>query len=165
MRHKVFGNQLHRNTKQAKALYRGLVTNLLERGRIETTMAKAKAVRGMVDKVINLAKTEPVMARRQVIKIMGTTNSLNRLFGEIAPRMTNRNSGYTRIVHLGQRFSDTAEKVYLELVEGIETAAPAIAEKAGTKSETLEKTETKTARTAKPAATKARKAQPKKASK
>ena len=129
MRHKVFGNHLSRNTKQAKALYRSLVTELLEHGRIETTLPKAKAARAMVDRVITFAKKNSVNARREVVKILGGGNSLERLFGEIAPKMRNRNSGYTRIIRLGQRFSDTAEKVYLELVEGVEITPKPVEEK------------------------------------
>ena len=120
MRHRVYGNQFGRNTNQAKALYRGLVSELFLRGRIETTQKKAKAVRNIVDKVITFAKKNTVASRRQVVKILGNNYQLDKIFGEIAPKLTNRSSGYTRIIRLGQRFSDTAEKVFLELVEGVE---------------------------------------------
>lgn len=120
MRHKVFGNQLHRNTNKAKALYRSLVHEVFMHGRIETTLPKAKAVRATIDRVMTFAKKNSVSARREVVKILGGDDGLDRIFNEVAPKFSNRNSGYTRIIKLGQRFSDTAEKVYLELVEGIE---------------------------------------------
>ncbi len=88
MRHRVFKNHLGRNTKQARALYRSLVSAVLDRGRIETTLAKAKAVRGEIDKAINLSQKNPA-----------------------------RKSGHSRIIRLGKRFSDTAEMVILELVD------------------------------------------------
>lgn len=117
MRHKVFGNQLGRNTKQARALYRSLVREVLDHGRIETTLAKAKSVKGMIDKVIVFAKKNTVSARRQVVKILGGDKGLNKLFTQIPTQFASRNSGFTRIIKLGQRFSDTTEKVILELVE------------------------------------------------
>lgn len=120
MRHRVFGNHLGRNTKQAKALYRSLVTALLVNGKIETSLAKAKAVQGMIDRIINFGKKNTAAARREVVKTMGKDALLTKIFKELAPRFSDRNSGYTRIVRLGQRFSDTAERVFLELVEGVE---------------------------------------------
>ncbi|MBI4099529.1 50S ribosomal protein L17 [Candidatus Microgenomates bacterium] len=112
MRHGYFGNQLGRNTKQSRALYRGLVEHLLDHGRIETTLAKAKAVTGMVDKVIGLAKKNTVNGRRQIAKALGHDKTI------AAAQFATRTSGYTRIIRLGQRFSDTTEKVILELVDG-----------------------------------------------
>lgn len=115
MRHKVFGNQLGRNTKQARALYRGLVRDVLSRGRIETTLAKARAIVPMIDRVVTLAKKNTVAARREIIKILGSDQF-------VTPAFPNRNSGYTRIIRLGERFSDQAKLVILELVEKIEPA-------------------------------------------
>ncbi len=120
MRHKVFGNQLGRNMKQARALYRSLVFELLDHGKIETTLAKAKSVTGLIDHVLNFAKKNTISAKREVVKIMGDDKLSKKLFSEVAPKFSNRNSGYTRIIRLGQRFSDTTEKVILELVEGVE---------------------------------------------
>lgn len=121
MRHRVFGNQLGRNTKQARALYRSLVSELLDHGKIETTLAKAKSVNGMVDRVINFAKKNTLSARREFVKVMGNDKLSNKVFSQVAPKLANRQSGYSRIIRLGKRFSDTTEKVILELVEGIET--------------------------------------------
>ena len=127
MRHHVFGNQLGRNTNQAKALYRILVRQLFDRGKIETTLAKAKAVAPMVDKVMTFAKKNTVAARREVTKILGDEKMLDKIFGEVAPKYTNRHSGYSRIIRLGQRYSDSAKLAILELVEGkaVEPEKPA----------------------------------------
>lgn len=119
MRHHYFGNQLGRSTKQVRALYRNLVSEVLDHGRIETTLAKAKAVRGLVDRTIGYAKKNTVAAQREAVKTLGSDKLLKKLFSEIGPKYSNRNSGYTRIIRLGQRFSDTTEKVILELVEGV----------------------------------------------
>ena len=117
MRHAVYGNQLGRNTNQAKALYRSLVSELLDHGRIETTVAKAKAVIPIIDKTINFAKKNTIAARREVVKILGSEKLLGKIFTEVAPKYSNRNSGYSRIIRLGNRFSDAAKLAILELVE------------------------------------------------
>lgn len=116
MRHKVFGNQLGRPTNQAKALYRSLVTEVLSRGRVKTTRAKAKAVQGEIDKMINFSKQATPHARRLMLKALGA----DRLFDKFAKSFGDRKSGYSRIVRLGPRLSDAAEMVILELVEKIE---------------------------------------------
>ena len=119
MRHNVFGNQLGRNTKQARALYRGLTRELLVRGRIKTTLAKAKAIVPMVDRIITFAKKNTISARREVVKILGSESPLEKIFKEIAPRFTDRNSGYSRIIRLNDRFQDTTKLAIIELVEGV----------------------------------------------
>jgi len=119
MRHNVFGNQLGRNTKQAKALYRGLTRELFVHGRIETTLAKAKAIVPMVDRVITMAKKNSVSARREVVKILGSESPLNKIFDEIVPGFSNRNSGFSRIIRLQERFSDTTKLAIIELVERV----------------------------------------------
>ncbi len=112
MRHRVFGNQLGRNTKQARALYRGLTREVLEHGRIETTRAKAKAIVGMVDKAIGLLKENSVTSRRLLIKLLGQEVTTTQSF-------TDRSSGYSRIIRLGKRSVDTADMVILELIEDV----------------------------------------------
>lgn len=114
MRHKVFGNQLGRNKKQVKALYRSLILALLDHSKIETTLAKAKAVQSSVDKAINLAKNNSVFARRQLAKLLATNKKFDM------SRFSDKNSGYTRIIRLGPRLSDSTEKVILELVGHVE---------------------------------------------
>lgn len=133
MRHKVFGNQLGRNTKQARALYRGLTRELLFRGRIETTLAKAKTIVPMVDHIITFAKKNTVSARREVVKILGGENFLDKIFNEVAPRFSNRNSGYSRIIHLKNRFSDSTKLAIIELVEGVAVEPAAVKEVAKVK--------------------------------
>ncbi|MCL4389763.1 MAG: 50S ribosomal protein L17 [Patescibacteria group bacterium] len=108
------------NTNQAKARRRGLVSALFERGKIETTVAGAKSVAGLADKLMGLAKKNTVASRRQAIKILGGDRLIAKIFGEVAPKYANRQSGYTRLIRLGQRFSDTAEMGILEFVEGTE---------------------------------------------
>lgn len=116
MRHRVFGNQFGRRTNVARALYRGLITSVLELGRIETSHAKAKAIRGDVDRIINFAKKGSVASRREVIKILGSSNLVDTIFSKIAPSLSDRSSGYTRVVRLGQRKSDATDKALIELV-------------------------------------------------
>ncbi len=126
MRHRVLKNHLGRNTKVARALYRSLLTAVLDHGRIQTSLAKAKAIQADLDKVISLAKKDTVAARRRAIQIFGSPYLLDKIFTEVAPKYPNRNSGYSRIIKLGQRLSDTTEMVILELVEGVEkTVEPA----------------------------------------
>jgi large subunit ribosomal protein L17 len=96
-------------TNWSKAVRRGLIIEVLQRGRIETTLTKAKSVQGEIDKVINLLKEKSVNSRRQLVKILGQEIKTDKDF-------SGRNSGYSRIIRLGQRFSDTAEKVLLELI-------------------------------------------------
>lgn len=113
MRHRVAGNHLGRRTNVARALYRSLISEVLEHGRITTTLAKAKAVQGEIDKLINLAKAGSVNARRLTVKTMTT----DRFFDKFSKSYPERKSGYSRIIRLGQRLSDTAEMVRLELLE------------------------------------------------
>jgi len=124
MRHKVAGYRLGRTTGARVALRRNLIRQLLTHDRIHTTKAKAAAVRGEAEKIITIARNsanssdaEKVAARRRVVAKLGNNSMIKRLFDEIAPRFTNRNGGYTRIVKLGPRLGDSAEMVILELVE------------------------------------------------
>lgn len=98
-----------------KQVRRGRVLALLERGKIETTLAQAKSVRDLVDKVINLSKKNTVAARRELRKILGKDI-------EVASKFKDRNSGYSRIIRLGKRFSDTTERVILELIHDDKTS-------------------------------------------
>lgn len=126
MRHKVFGNQLGRNTNQARALYRSLILELFDHGRIETTVAKAKAVAPMVDRIMNFGKKNTISARKEVIKILGGEKLLHKIFTEIAPKYPDRNSGYSRMIRLGQRLSDASSMAILELVEGKTISVPTV---------------------------------------
>lgn len=124
MRHKVAGYKLSRGKDERAALRRNLVKQLLEHERIQTTRAKAQAVRGQAERLITLAKrslkgdeVSQVHARRLAAARLGDAEAVKKLFDEIAPRFEDRPGGYTRIVRLGPRQGDSAEIVLLELME------------------------------------------------
>ena len=116
MRHRVAGWKLGRNTSHRRALLRNLVTSLIMEERIETTPAKAKAMRPHVEKMITLGKRGDLAARRLAQAYLMTRESVDRLFDTIAPRMGDRNGGYLRILHKGFRMGDNAPTVFIELV-------------------------------------------------
>lgn len=115
MRHRRATKKLGRNTSHRRALLRNLVTSLILEERIETTPAKAKAMRPHVEKMITLAKRGDVAARRLALGYLLTRESVNHLF-EIAPRFGDRNGGYLRIIRKGWRTGDGAETVFVELL-------------------------------------------------
>ena len=119
-----------------RALFRNLVTSVIDEERIVTTVPKAKAVRPMVDKMITLAKTDTLHARRQAAMILRTPASVKKLFDSLGTRFGQRNGGYTRITRLGPRKGDGAEQAMLELV-GSELVKRA-AERAKRKQERLD---------------------------
>jgi len=117
MRHRVAGRRLKRSSGHRRALFRNLVTELFRHGRVRTTEAKAKAVRGEAERLITLAKRGDLHARRQVLRTITDAQVVKELFDEIAPRYQERPGGYTRLVKLGPRLGDAAPMVILELVE------------------------------------------------
>jgi large subunit ribosomal protein L17 len=124
MRHQVSGYRLGRSSGARLALRRNLIKQFFTHERIRTTKAKAAAIRGEAERLITIARNsadgsdaEKVHARRLVTSKLGDNQVIKRLFDEIAPRFTNRNGGYTRILRLGPRMGDSAEMVILELVE------------------------------------------------
>ncbi len=116
MRHRIATKKLGRNTSHRRALLRNLVTSLMMEERIETTPAKAKAMRPHVEKMITLGKRGDVAARRLALAFLLTRESVDRLFDTIAPRFGDRNGGYLRIIHTGWRTGDGAETCFIELV-------------------------------------------------
>ena len=117
MRHGKQRNKLSRDSAHRRALLRNLCREVIEHERIETSQAKAKAVKPRVEKLITLAKRGDVHARRQALSELGQDKFLvHKLFEEVAPRYAERPGGYTRIVKLGPRRSDSTEMVFLELV-------------------------------------------------
>lgn len=117
MRHAKSGKKLGRDSAHRRALYSNLAGALIQHGRIETTEAKAKAVKPEVEKLITLAKRGDLHARRQALSALGQDKfAVYKLFEEIAPRYSERPGGYTRILKLGPRRSDATEMVLLELV-------------------------------------------------
>lgn len=124
MRHKIAGKRLSRDKDQRVALRRILVKQLFEHERIQTTRAKAEAIRGQAEKMITLAKrgnhaegADAVHIKRLAMARLGDKDLVAKLFDDIAPRFENRQGGYTRMVKLGPRYGDSAEMVLLELVE------------------------------------------------
>jgi large subunit ribosomal protein L17 len=124
MRHSVSGYRLGRTSGARLALRRNLIKQFFTHERIQTTRAKAAAIRGEAERMITIARnsangseTEKVSARRLVAQKLGDNQVIKRLFDEIAPRFANRPGGYTRVLKLGPRMGDSAEMVILELVE------------------------------------------------
>jgi len=116
MRHLVKKKKLGRNTAQRRALLRNLVTSFLEKERIRTTLAKAKAAKPLAEKMITLAKKDTLHAKRQTLSFIYKKPVVKKLFEELGPRFSERPGGYTRIVKIGPRAGDGAEMAILELV-------------------------------------------------
>lgn len=119
MKHRVGGRHLSRDKDQRRALFRILITELFRHERIRTTEAKAKAIKAQVDRVVTLVKRGDLSARRQVSAILTDQEVAKKLFynGDFAKRFASRDGGYTRILRLGQRPGDSAEMVFIELVD------------------------------------------------
>lgn len=124
MRHRKAGVKLGRKKDQRTALRKNMIRQLFEHERIKTTRAKAQAIRGQAERLITLAKRgnaagdeNMVHARRLAAARISDAETVRKLFDDIAPRFENRPGGYTRIIKLGPRRSDSAEMVLLELVE------------------------------------------------
>ena len=120
MRHGVQGYKLGRLTQHRWSMFRSLLTALFRHERITTTEAKAKAVKGLADHIVTLAKRENLHARRQVLALIPDTDVVHRIFDTIAARYGDRHGGYTRILHAGVRKGDAAQMVLLELVDRVE---------------------------------------------
>ena len=117
MRHGRAGKKLGRDSAHRKALYSNLTGALIQHGRIQTTEAKAKAVKPELEQLITLAKRGDLHARRQALSALGQDKfTVHKLFEEVAPRYAERPGGYTRILKLGPRQSDATEMVFLELI-------------------------------------------------
>jgi large subunit ribosomal protein L17 len=116
MRHRKNGRTLGRKRDPRKALLRGLATNFLLYEKIQTTEAKAKEIRPIVEKLITTGKKNDLNARRKLLAYLYTENAVKKVIDEISPRYQERNGGYTRIVKIGPRKGDGAPMVVLELV-------------------------------------------------
>lgn len=117
MRHARAGRKLGRDSSHRKALYSNLTGALLTHGRIETTEAKAKAVKPVAERMISLGKRGDLAARRQALAFLRSNDVVHALFSSVAPRFAERPGGYTRIVKMGPRQGDAAQMVLLELVD------------------------------------------------
>lgn len=109
--------KLGRTSDHRKAMLRAMVTYLLENGKIETTVTRAKEVRSMAEKMITIAKTNDLHSKRQVLAYVTKEDVVKKLFDEIAPKYADRNGGYTRIIKIGPRRGDAAEMAIISLVD------------------------------------------------
>ena len=117
MRHRRHTHRFGRNPKERKAMLENLVTSLLSRQQITTTLEKAKETKKLADRVITLGKDDTLHARRQVFSYLQDHDLTSKLFKEVAPRFKDRNGGYTRILQLERRKGDGAQLALLELTE------------------------------------------------
>ena len=108
--------KLGRKTDARKAMLKGMVTYLIENGKIETTVTRAKEVRAMAEKMITIAKTDDLHSKRLVLAYITKEDVVKKLFDEVAPKYADRNGGYTKITKIGPRRGDAAEMCIIELV-------------------------------------------------
>ena len=111
------GRKLGRPSEHRNAMLRGLVTYLLENGTVETTLARAKEVRSMAEKMITLGKKNTLASRRAALAYITKEDVVSKLFNEIAPKYEGRNGGYTQIFKMGPRRGDAAEMALIKLIE------------------------------------------------
>lgn len=109
--------KLGRTTDHRRAMLRAMVTYLLENGRIETTVTRAKEVRAMAEKMITVAKDDSLQAKRTALAYITKEDVVKKLFTEIAPKYKEKNGGYCRIIKTGPRRGDAAEMCIIELVD------------------------------------------------
>jgi len=112
----VAGKKLGRKTPHRLMMFRNMVTSLLDKERIQTTVERAKAVRPIAEKIITLGKRDSLHARRQALAFVKDPAVVSKLFSTLAPRFAQRPGGYTRIIKLGFRPGDGAQKAIIELI-------------------------------------------------
>ena len=117
LRHKISGRQFGRASGPRRAMFRIMVTDLLRHGQIKTTVAKAKAIRPLTEKMVSLGKGGTLHDRRQAAAFITDKSVVKAVFDEIAPRFEERSGGYTRITRLGVRSGDAAEMALIELID------------------------------------------------
>ena len=117
MRHKLSHRKLNRTSSHRKAMFANMSSALIKHEQIRTTLAKAKELRPIVEKLITLGKKGNLHARRHAISRLAPDAYIDKLFGEMAKRYENRNGGYTRIIKDGNRYGDSAPMAYIELVD------------------------------------------------
>ena len=125
MRHNKKFNHLSRTASHRSAMLANMAISLIEHKRITTTVAKAKALKKYVEPLITKAKTDDTNSRRVVFSYLQNKEAIKTLFGEVAQKVGDRPGGYTRIIKLGHRFSDTADICFIELVDFDENMAKA----------------------------------------
>lgn len=117
MRHRVSGRHFGRTANQRKALLRGLIISLLEHQRIETTLAKAKEVKKLAERIVTLGFKGDLHSKRVALSHIPNRKAIAKLFGEIAPRFSGRNGGYLRLIRTRNRVNDGAPMAVLEFVD------------------------------------------------
>lgn len=117
MRHRQSGRQLNRNSSHRKAMFRNMVTSLVEHELIKTTLPKAKELRRYAEPLITLSKVDSVANRRLAFDRLRDKSTVGKLFGELGPRYDGRPGGYLRIMKCGYRTGDKAPMAYVELVD------------------------------------------------
>lgn len=117
MRHKVDGRKFGRDSGQRKALFRKLVTDLLDYGKVDTTLAKAKEVRPIAERFITMGKNGTLASRRRALAYIYDDKVVDKLFSDLAKQFAERPGGYTRITKLGMRLGDGAPMARIELVQ------------------------------------------------
>src|SRR5689334_8747385 len=143
MRHQKKSIKLGRTSEHRKALLANQVCSLIEHRRIKTTLAKAKAVRPLAERMVTLGKDGSIHARRMAFATLRQKDAVKKLFDQIAPASTERNGGYTRIIRLGQRQSDAASMALIEWVDAAIATEEKPAEEKKAKKEKEPKAETK----------------------
>ena len=168
MRHRHLTVKLGRTSSQREALFASMVSNLILAKRITTTLAKARATKRLAEKMVTVGKKGNLAARRQALSSLKQEAAVAELFGAVAPAMKDRSGGYTRVIKIGKRMSDSSEMCILEWVDFVpkakkvkkdETAAPKD-DKAAKEEKAVEKKADKPAK--KPSAKKAKKDEEKK---
>lgn len=149
MRHQKKTVKLGRTAEHRKALLANQVCSLIEHQRIKTTLAKAKAVRPLAEKMVTLGKKNSLHARRTALAVLRQKSAVQKLFADIAPRSKERNGGYTRIVKLGQRKSDSAPIAFIEWVDAPIATDDVASESSDKKRKGTKKAEEKSSRKAK----------------
>ena len=130
MRHRKNTVKLGRTSAQRAALFASLVSNLILAKRVKTTLPKARAAKRLADKMVTVGKQGTLAARRQALSFLKLEAAVAELFGAVAPAMKDRAGGYTRVIKLGKRMSDSSEMCLLEWVDFVPKAPKAKAEKA-----------------------------------
>ena len=144
MRHQKKTLKLGLTAAHRKAMLANQVCSLIEHQRIKTTLAKAKAVRPLAEKMVTLGKKGSLHARRTALAVLRQKDAVRKLFEDIAPRSATRNGGYTRIVKLGARKSDSAPVAFIEWVDSPQVIDEPVAEEKGKKSKVAKAPTTET---------------------
>ena len=113
----AYQRKLGRPTDQRRAMLRNLTTSLIENGKIQTTVTRAKEVQKIADKMVTLGKANTLHTKRQALSYITKRDVVTKLFNDVAPKYAERNGGYTRVIKMGPRRGDAAEMAILELVD------------------------------------------------